>query len=75
MTDYIEGELPTGTDVCKCSVCSLVFNSTYAFDKHRVLIPKTPKRRCLSVTEMSEAGMAVNAKGRWIGSQWDRGDM
>lgn len=63
---YIKGELPHTTDICKCSVCGLLFNSTSAFDKHRVGSHMPDERRCLSVTEMREKGMEINAKGRWV---------
>ena len=51
----------------QCTGCDLLFNSSFAFDKHR-----TGKhgiyRRCLSVAEMEELGMFVGADGFWRGS-------
>jgi hypothetical protein len=41
-----------------------VFNSTAAFDKHRVG-PFTA-RRCLSDDEMLAKGMGPNRYGRWV---------
>lgn len=65
---YKKGELPHGTDICKCPTCGWVFNSTYAFDFHRVGGHGSKERRCLTVTEMREAGMERNRRGRWISS-------
>jgi hypothetical protein len=52
-------------DHCQCRSCLLYFNSTSAFDKHRVGEYAT-SRRCLSVTEMLAKGMAQNATGWWV---------
>jgi hypothetical protein len=52
-------------DRCRCPTCHEPFNSTRAFDKHRV--GNFPDgRRCLTVAEMAAHGMAVNAAGFWI---------
>lgn len=54
-------------DRCKCPTCGLYFNSTHAFDKHRVGRYDLPgDRRCLSITEMSSKGMQANSQGFWI---------
>ena len=54
-------------DKCQCPACKLYFNSTAAFDKHRVgRYGVEGERRCMTVQEMSERGMEVNAKGYWI---------
>lgn len=57
-------------DHCRCMACGERFNSTYAFDKHRVgayaPIGKLSTRRCLGVAEMTAAGMSRNAGGWWI---------
>ncbi|CAB3645701.1 hypothetical protein [Paraburkholderia rhynchosiae] len=49
----------------ECPVCLLPFNSTAAFSKH-----KTGEigagRRCRTVSEMLDAGMAVNTSGFWV---------
>lgn len=57
-------------DRCRCSGCGEYFNSTSAFDKHRVgREGKTRvERRCLSVSEMVELGMALNSSDFWCGS-------
>ena len=55
-----------GTDTCECAVCGLQFNSTAAFDKHRTGNHKKDERVCLTVTQMSEIGMGINTRGRWV---------
>jgi hypothetical protein len=55
-------------DHCQCPTCGESFNSTSAFDKHRVgpYTHDLTTRRCLSPAEMRVAGMATNAAGWWI---------
>ena len=57
-------------DRCRCSVmtggCGLDFNSTAAFDKHRTWAVGKVLRRCLTVEEMLQRGMAKNATGYWV---------
>lgn len=54
-------------DRCRCMACGLPFNSTTAFEKHRVgEYRPVLDRRCLSVTEMQELGMSTNTAGFWI---------
>ena len=56
-------------DRCQCSKCKQYFNSTAAFNKHRVGEHRVQgDRRCLSVQEMSERGFQRNLKGYWITS-------
>ena len=51
----------------QCPSCALYFNSTRAFDRHRVgAIGRD--RRCLTATGMLEIGMARNRAGFWVGS-------
>jgi len=52
-------------DRCQCTVCLEYFNSTYAFDKHRIG-KHGVNRQCMSVNRMYEAGMAINGAGFWI---------
>jgi hypothetical protein len=52
---------------CRCSACHLEFNSTAAFDKHR--IGKHPGRRCRTIPEMRRAGMILSSTGWWITSK------
>ncbi len=61
------------SDICSCRACGELFNSTAAFDKHRIgssrqlREPATaPDRRCRTVEEMRAVGMATNARGRWV---------
>jgi len=53
-------------DRCQCGACGEYFNSTYAFDLHRVGEFRDGSRRCLSVEEMRERGMVKNKLGFWI---------
>lgn len=59
----------------QCQGCKEYFNSTAAFDKHRIgsfgspigdgtYAPNT--RRCRSIEEMSAAGMVKNSGNFWI---------
>lgn len=49
----------------QCPGCEKLFNSTFAFDKHR-----TGKhgidRRCMTEAEMLQLGMSQNNSGFWI---------
>jgi hypothetical protein len=58
----------SGTDRCRCSPlggCGEWFNSTYAFDLHRVG-KHGLNRRCMTTPEMLGHGMGRNADGYWI---------
>ena len=48
-------------DHCRCSACHLEFNSTAAFDKHR--IGKHSGKRCRTIPEMRRAGMILSSTG------------
>lgn len=55
----------------QCAECGLLFNSTAAFDKHRVGSFGTgaglpAARRCLSQADMQGIGMALNQAGFWV---------
>lgn len=50
----------------QCPTCSQFFNSTYAFDKHRVGEYKDKSRRCLTVDQMTAKGMQKSARGFWV---------
>ncbi|HYM46738.1 MAG TPA: hypothetical protein VES65_11345 [Solirubrobacteraceae bacterium] len=58
-------------DHCRCSTfdagggCGEYFNSTAAFDKHRTGRHGID-RRCMSVPEMLQAGMALSSTGWWL---------
>jgi hypothetical protein len=62
---------PLRGDHCQCPTCGDSFNSTYAFDKHRVgpYTHDLETRRCLSPDEMRVAGMTKNAAGWWIAAR------
>jgi hypothetical protein len=51
----------------QCCGCGQFFNSTFAFEKHRVG-EFGKDRRCLTVPQMQAKGMSVNAAGFWISS-------
>jgi hypothetical protein len=51
----------------QCCACGQLFNSTFAFDKHRTG-EFGKDRRCLTTDEMKAKGMAVNAAGFWVSS-------
>ena len=57
--------LPIGTDKCQCAACGEYFNSTFAFDKHRIGRPGVD-RRCRSGDELLADGWGRNATGHWI---------
>lgn len=52
----------------QCPSCSAYFNSTSAFEKHRIGRFGID-RRCLSVDEMQARGMVLRADGFWRGSE------
>lgn len=49
----------------KCPSCKLHFNSNAAFDKHRTG-EHGKDRRCMTVEEMTDKGMATNKAGFWV---------
>ena len=49
----------------QCPTCGQYFNSTFAFDKHRIGAFGVD-RRCMTVAEMEKAGMCLNATNWWI---------
>jgi hypothetical protein len=60
-------------DHCQCAACGEYFNSTVAFDKHRVhkiasMEPEIWVRGCLDTPHMKARGMAVSSTGWWITS-------
>jgi hypothetical protein len=54
----------------QCPTCNLLFNSSYAFDKHR--IGPSTERECLGEEKMREKGMEKNKDGFWIGEPMDK---
>lgn len=55
----------------QCQSCKTYFNSTYAFDKHRVG-DFGVDRRCRTEDEMLAKGMAKSSSGFWVGSLMDK---
>jgi len=55
-------------DKNQCPSCGELFNSTYAFDTHRHG-SFGKDRRCMTLEEMTEKGMAKNDAGFWISSK------
>lgn len=69
-------------DRCRCTACGELFNSTFAFDKHRIAlqrlragarhpVPATYQRtgtdlRCFDTAAMAEMGFSKNSSGFWI---------
>lgn len=54
-----------------CDTCHQTFNSTAPGDQHRVGDHHDRSRRCLTVAEMEDRGMARNARGLWVTSLRD----
>jgi hypothetical protein len=52
-------------DRCRCSTCGELFNSTLAFDKHRVG-EYGSSRRCLDAVQMTIRGMSKLDDGFWV---------
>jgi hypothetical protein len=52
---------------CQCTACGDVFNSTTAFDRHRVGDYSTRvSRQCQTSAELIARGWSHNAAGFWI---------
>ena len=51
----------------QCAGCGELFNSSFAFDKHRTG-EFGKDRRCMTVEEMKSKGMDINAAGYWVTS-------
>jgi hypothetical protein len=50
----------------QCPGCGQLFNSTTAFEKHRVGPHEDNGRRCLTVNEMHQRGMVQVDGGWWV---------
>ena len=63
-------KLGKGTCQCTAPNCNELFNSTTAFDGHRVgafeTLTSRSQRRCLTPSEMEDKGWLRNAGGFWI---------
>jgi hypothetical protein len=53
----------------QCAGCGIYFNSTFAFDKHRVGEHKDNKRTCLDAATMTANGMFEGEDGFWRGER------
>lgn len=51
---------------CQCPACGEYFNSTTAFDRHRVGSHQHRTRHCLSISEMTARGFCKNPAGFWM---------
>ena len=51
-------------DHCRCAACGEYFNSTAAFDKHR--IGDMTMRSCRTPDVMRAVGMQISSTGWWI---------
>ena len=51
----------------QCRTCGQYFNSSKAFDKHRIGSFSKDTRRCMSQDEMLAAGMVLRDDGFWRG--------
>ncbi len=49
-----------------CAGCGELFNSSYAFAKHRTGEYEGNNRRCMTIPEMEAKGMVKNAAGFWV---------
>lgn len=62
----------TGARIEHCPACHETFTGTSAGDKHRTGDHATSvgpdRRRCLTVDEMLEKGIARNRRGHWMTS-------
>jgi hypothetical protein len=58
-------------DKNQCPSCDKYFNSTYAFEKHRVG-DHGVDRRCKTTEEMLSKGMAINHRGFWVNELMNR---
>jgi hypothetical protein len=52
-------------DRCRCTTCGELFNSTLAFDKHRIG-EYGSSRRCLDAVQMTARGMSKLDDGFWV---------
>ncbi|VTU25129.1 hypothetical protein SRS16CHR_03598 [Variovorax sp. SRS16] len=50
----------------QCPTCGDFFNSTHAFDRHRIGRHAGNQRRCLTAPEMEAQGIALTASGFWV---------
>lgn len=55
-----------GSAECYCTVCGRIFSSESGFTDHRIGTLGTPQRRCMTDSELTESGMALQTiRNRW----------
>ena len=59
-------EIELRGDRNECPGCGGLFNSTRAFERHRLGRVATAERRCATEPEMLGRGMARNKAGFWV---------
>lgn len=67
----VQAEQRLSGDRNQCPTCGEYFNSTAAFEKHRIGEYGMGLRRCLSVEEMLCASMVISSQGFWITRAFD----
>lgn len=67
--EYFHKMCPHNADRNMCPSCGEFFNSTAAFDKHRIDAPEG--RRCMDATEMLAKGMSKKETGHWVTRKMD----
>jgi len=60
-------ELKVSGSRCQCRACDEYFNSSFAFDKHRIG-EHGKNRRCMTTDEMLGKGMERNKALFWVSS-------
>ncbi len=53
---------------CECCGCGELFKTVSGFDMHRT--GEGEDRRCMSIDEMKDNGMALNKGGYWVTEIW-----
>lgn len=64
---------PLTGERCGCTVCREVFSGEEAFSLHRTGSYADGQRRCLSRTEIAEAGLTLRENGVWGVGEGHRG--
>ena len=63
-TPLSTGKLTICSDICLCGACGEIFQTERGFNLHRAG-NHTSTRNCLDPDQMKQAGMVINASGRW----------
>jgi hypothetical protein len=70
--NHRDPKLPLGSDKCRCMACGLYFNSTFAFDGHRIGRIGLD-RRCRTGDQLKALGWCLSSTGHWITEARDLG--